>query len=185
MSYFQNVIIWELVIWLQKSIIETCRFTCWLRSCCGFWCICCIRRLYSSGSFRRFCRVCRKWTFSCFWTRWITLNIDIADSIWNVYIFLNQNLNDCLILVVVCILLPMQQSCLLPHHVSPVEKSRLQLLLPQVRPSAHSLSLLQSPSPTAHLLPLYRQHFRMLNQSVPSHPVPVSGSLSGAIVSQW
>merc|ERR1711936_519502 len=40
-----------------------------------------------------------------------------------------------------------QQSCRLLHQVSPVEKSRRQLLRPHIRPSAHSLSLLQSPSP--------------------------------------
>lgn len=74
---------------------------------------------------------------------------------------------------------PMQQSCHLPHHVLPVEKSLRQLLLPQVKPSAHSLSLLQSPSPKLQG-PLYLQHLRTLNQSVPSHPVPVSGTLSGA-----
>jgi len=67
-----------------------------------------------------------------------------------------------------------QQSLFLFQNVPSDEKSRLQLLLPHTRPLAHSLSLLQSPSPSLHG-PKFLQHFLMFPGFVPSQSVDAGG----------
>ena len=76
--------------------------------------------------------------------------------------------------------LPIQQSSPLFQNVvgSSEEKSVLQLFLPHRRPCAHSLSLLQSPSPSRHG-PYSLQHRLILLLSVPSQAAGSGGGFSG------